>query len=118
MAATFLGCLLIYTLPDWVSAQINKQMPYWFYEREVCAHISVMPMVCAKQCSRARSSDIFRIAQAYGLACAHDQSIALRMRNATINFYGWTSYPLCVLQQTLLTVGTAISNWIMSSYFR
>ena len=42
MAATFLGCFLIYTLPDWVSAQINKQMPYWFYEREVCAPVSVM----------------------------------------------------------------------------
>ena len=50
VAATFLGCFLIYTLPDWVSAQINKQMPYWFYEREVRAHTSVMPTVCAKQC--------------------------------------------------------------------
>ena len=42
VAATFLGCFLIYTLPDWVSAQINRQMPYWFYEREVCAHINVI----------------------------------------------------------------------------
>ena len=50
VAATFLGCFLIYTLPDWVSAQINKQMPYWFYEREVRAHTSVMLTVCAKQC--------------------------------------------------------------------
>jgi hypothetical protein len=35
MAATFLGCFVVYTLPDWVAAQLNRTMPYWFYEREV-----------------------------------------------------------------------------------
>lgn len=35
VAATFLGCFLFFTLPDWTAAQINKQLPYWFYEREV-----------------------------------------------------------------------------------
>ncbi|CAL5225652.1 g8510 [Coccomyxa viridis] len=54
VAATFLGCFLIFTLPDWTAAQLNKQLPYFFYENE----------------------------------------------------------------QTLLTIGTAISNWVMSSFFR
>ena len=35
VAATFLGCFLIYTLPDWTAAQLNKQLPYAFYENEV-----------------------------------------------------------------------------------
>ena len=35
IAATFLGCFLIFTLPDWTAAQINKQLPYWVYENEV-----------------------------------------------------------------------------------
>ncbi|KAK9916355.1 hypothetical protein WJX75_001678 [Coccomyxa subellipsoidea] len=52
--ATFLGCFLIYTVPDFLAAQLNRQMPYWFYESE----------------------------------------------------------------QALLAVGTALSNWIMSSFFR
>ena len=34
-AATFLGCALFFTLPDFVAAQLNKAMPYWFYESEV-----------------------------------------------------------------------------------
>lgn len=33
--ATFLGCFLIYTVPDFLAAQLNRQMPYWFYESEV-----------------------------------------------------------------------------------
>lgn len=35
VAATFLGCALFFTLPDIVAAQLNKTMPYWFYESEV-----------------------------------------------------------------------------------
>ena len=35
MAATFLGCALFFTLPDMVAVQLNKTMPYWFYESEV-----------------------------------------------------------------------------------
>ena len=34
-AATFIGCALFFTLPDFVAAQLNKAMPYWFYESEV-----------------------------------------------------------------------------------
>lgn len=34
-AATFLGCALFFTLPDFMAAQMNKAMPYWFYESEV-----------------------------------------------------------------------------------
>ena len=37
---------------------------------------------------------------------------------ATEGFMNGLSLSVCVLQQALLTVGTAISNWIMSSYFR
>jgi len=37
--ATFLGCFLIYTVPDFVVAQFNRQMPYWFYESEVISYI-------------------------------------------------------------------------------
>ena len=33
--ATFLGCFLIFTVPDFLAAQLNRQMPYWFYESEV-----------------------------------------------------------------------------------
>lgn len=40
MAATFLGCFLVFTLPDWTTAQLNKQMPYWFYENEVRSYTS------------------------------------------------------------------------------
>ena len=64
MAATFLGCFLIYTLPDWVSAQINKQMPYWFYEREVCAHISVINNAVCRAMLPCRCLHTFRITQA------------------------------------------------------
>lgn len=35
VAATFLGCAVFFTLPDMVAAQLNKTMPYWFYESEV-----------------------------------------------------------------------------------
>ncbi|CAL8466898.1 g6434 [Coccomyxa elongata] len=52
--ATFLGCFLIFTVPDFLAAQLNRQMPYWFYESE----------------------------------------------------------------QALLALGTALSNWVMSSFFR
>ena len=44
-AATFLGCALFFTLPDFVAAQLNKAMPYWFYESEVsCSQVHVEPM--------------------------------------------------------------------------
>jgi DNA polymerase delta subunit 1 len=29
---TFAGCLLFYTAPDAVAAQLNRVMPFWFYE--------------------------------------------------------------------------------------
>ena len=35
MLATFLGCFVLFTFPDWVAAQLNRSLPYWFYEREV-----------------------------------------------------------------------------------
>ena len=35
MLATFLGCFVVFTFPDWVAAQLNRSLPYWFYEREV-----------------------------------------------------------------------------------
>ncbi len=49
IGATFLGCFLIFTLPDWTAAQLNFQMPYWFYEREVSCksmppHLSLRPL--------------------------------------------------------------------------
>jgi hypothetical protein len=34
-AATFLGCALFFTLPDLIASQLNRTMPYWFYESEV-----------------------------------------------------------------------------------
>ena len=41
VAATFLGCALFFTLPDMAAAQLNKTMPYWFYESEVrCSALS------------------------------------------------------------------------------
>jgi hypothetical protein len=30
--ATFIGCFLLYTAPDAIAAQLNRVMPYWFYE--------------------------------------------------------------------------------------
>lgn len=40
IVATFVGCFLIYTLPDLVAAQLNRPMPYWFYESEVSSAAS------------------------------------------------------------------------------
>ncbi len=40
VAATFLGCFLIFTLPDWTAAQLNKQLPYFFYENEVSSKVA------------------------------------------------------------------------------
>ena len=60
VAATFLGCFLIYTLPDWVSAQINKQMPYWFYEREVSADVRVIDSALCQMVLPCRCPNAFR----------------------------------------------------------
>lgn len=30
--ATFSGCLLLYTAPDAIAAQLNRVLPLWFYE--------------------------------------------------------------------------------------
>lgn len=46
--ATFLGCFLIFTVPDFLAAQLNRQMPYWFYESEVSQAVhkawSILPL--------------------------------------------------------------------------
>jgi hypothetical protein len=50
IAATFLGCFLIFTLPDWTAAQINKQLPYWFYENEVSSlTLQVANVLCHEE---------------------------------------------------------------------
>ena len=33
--ATFIGCAVFYTVPDFLASQLNKSLPYWFYESEV-----------------------------------------------------------------------------------
>jgi len=33
--ATFVGCSLLYTLPDALAANMNKVLPFWFYESQV-----------------------------------------------------------------------------------
>jgi hypothetical protein len=32
--ATFLGCFLLYTLPDAVAANMGRVLPLWFYEAQ------------------------------------------------------------------------------------
>ncbi len=47
VAATFLGCFLIFTLPDWTAAQLNKQLPYFFYENEVSSRTPQTSVQCS-----------------------------------------------------------------------
>ena len=41
--ATFAGCVLFYTLPDAVAAQLGRVMPIWFYEGQVRARPPARP---------------------------------------------------------------------------
>ena len=67
-AATFLGCALFFTLPDFVAAQMNKAMPYWFYESEV-GHSS-LHLLASKPCMRHRDWILRRSAQwKYAVMC-------------------------------------------------
>ena len=68
-AATFLGCALFFTLPDLVAAQLNKAMPYWFYESEVC---------CSRSACLSTASPSVRHLQAVGFRCTNG---CLKMHN-------------------------------------
>ena len=90
MLATFLGCFVLFTFPDWVAAQLNRSLPYWFYEREVSC----------------------RICWNYPASCRHAM---MRMAYALPDT---ETAPCFVMQQAILAVGTALANWIMSSFYR
>lgn len=35
LGATFLGCGLFFTFPDWLAEQLGRVLPLWWYEKEV-----------------------------------------------------------------------------------
>ena len=35
LLATFLGCAVLYTIPDTFVTLLNRHMPYWFYDSQV-----------------------------------------------------------------------------------
>ena len=35
LIATFLGCAVLYTIPDTFVTLLNRRMPYWFYDSQV-----------------------------------------------------------------------------------
>lgn len=41
--ATFCGCFFLYTLPDFIAAQLGRVMPFWFYEGQVRVAAGVPP---------------------------------------------------------------------------
>ena len=91
MLATFLGCFVLFTFPDWVAAQLNRSLPYWFYEREVSCNVCISCNIAGMLQCVSYIHDIVRLT---------------------------LSIAFCCVQQAILAVGTALANWIMSSFYR
>jgi len=111
-AATFLGCALFFTLPDLIASQLNRTMPYWFYESEV------RMWLCACACPGKSHMDTRDMCH----TSLHLQRLSMPLSACCGSWSGLVRKSLtrmCVaVQTTLLTVGTALTNWVMSSFFR
>ena len=124
MAATFLGCFLVYTLPDWAAAQLNRTMPYWFYEREVRGRRSCISGAGRRHACMQMGHRAFRrlpqksVPDSFFM-CMAPMLIMVLLCWAVVGIsVGLRVFAVACLQQAILALGTALANWVMSSFYR
>lgn len=89
--ATFVGVAVCYTIPDALSEMLQRQLPIWFYERQVLMTHCIFLHVCLQP-------------PVAGTTVRHHQPEYLHTH-------------LC-MQMLFMAIGTTVGNGIMTACFR